>query len=94
MCEAQPNVAVEFDGRLDTATCASIEAEVRARVTAPGAPVVFDLCRVDFVSSAFLRLCIYAQQQAGDWGFRIVNAGPCIKRVFKIAGLDVMLSDE
>jgi len=90
-CEPNTTVDIRFEGRLDTARCAEIEADVRARVTSPSGPVVFDLDRVDFVSSSFLRLCVYAYQQAGSHGFRIVNVGPFIKRVFKIAGFDSML---
>ena len=63
-------------------------------VTGASTPVIFDLDGVDFVSSAFLRLCIYAQRQAGDHGFQIVHVGPYVKRVFKIAGLDAMLKAE
>lgn len=64
---------------------------MRAAVTAPALPVVFDLEGVDFVASAFLRLCIFGLKQAGGHGFQVVNVGPCIKRVFKIAGLNAML---
>jgi anti-anti-sigma factor len=79
---------------MDTAKCAEIETEVRTAVTGASTPVVFDIDGVDFISSAFLRFCIYAQQQAGDHGFQIVNVRPYVKRVFKIAGLDAMLKAE
>ena len=93
-CEPQEKLVIRFEGSLDTAKCDEIEADVRGAVAGSTAPVVFDLDGVDFVSSAFLRLCIYARQQAGDHGFQIVNVGPYIKRVFKIAGLDAMLKTE
>jgi anti-anti-sigma factor len=92
--EEEETVAIRFEGRKDIAMCAQIEPHVRAAVTAPDKPVVFDLEGVDFISSAFLRLCVYAWQQAEGHGFQIVNAGPCIKRVFKIAGLDRMFESE
>jgi anti-anti-sigma factor len=93
-CEPQEKLVIRFEGSMDTAKCATIETEVRTAVSGPGTPVVFDLEGVDFISSAFLRLCIYGQQQAGDHGFQIVNVGPYVKRVFKIAGLDAMLKAE
>ncbi|MHB8973134.1 MAG: ATP-binding protein [Pirellulaceae bacterium] len=68
-CELQDQLVIRFEGPLDTAKCAGIESEVRTAVTRPSTPVVFDLDGVAFVSSAFLRFCIYAQQQAGDHGF-------------------------
>jgi anti-anti-sigma factor len=93
-CELQEKLIIRFEGCMDTARCAEIEAEVRTAVIGASMPIVFDIDGVDFISSAFLRFCIYAQQQAGDHGFQIVNVGPYIKRVFKIAGLDAMLKAE
>jgi anti-anti-sigma factor len=93
-CEPGKNILIEFDGRLDTAKCLKIEASVRDMVIGTSVPVVFDLGKVEFVSSSFLRLCIYALQQAGVHGFQIINACPSIKRVFKIAGLDAMLKND
>jgi anti-anti-sigma factor len=93
LCEAEKKLIIRFEGRLDTAKCAEIESEVRTAVAGSNTPVVFDLAEVDFVSSAFIRFCIYGQQQAGDHGFQIVNVGPFIKRVFKIAGLNAMLAE-
>ncbi|MGA2031022.1 MAG: STAS domain-containing protein [Thermoguttaceae bacterium] len=93
-CEPLEKLVIRFEGSMDSAKCAKIETEVRTAVDAPGTPVVFDLDGVDFISSAFLRLCIYGQQQAADHGFQIVNVAPYVKRVFKIAGLDAMLKAE
>jgi anti-anti-sigma factor len=93
-CEPQEKRVIRFEGCMDSAKCAEMETEVRTAVSGPSMPIVFDLEGVDFISSAFLRFCIYAQQQAGDHGFQIVNVGPFIKRVFKIAGLDAMLKAE
>jgi anti-anti-sigma factor len=93
-CETEEKLVIRFEGSMDSAKCTRMETEVRTAVSGPGKPVVFDLNGVDFISSAFLRLCIYGRQQAGDHGFQIVNVGPYIKRVFKIAGLDAMLKTE
>ncbi|MEI8373552.1 MAG: STAS domain-containing protein [Planctomycetota bacterium] len=94
VCKSQDKQVIRFEGRMDTDKCAKIETEVRTAVSGSSIPIIFDLDGVDFISSAFLRFCIYGQQQAGDHGFQIVNVGPCIKRVFKIAGLDAMLKAE
>jgi anti-anti-sigma factor len=94
VCDVQERLTVRFEGRMDTAKCEEIEAETREKVTQPDMPVVFDLEKVVFISSAFLRLCIYAYKQAGEHGFQIVHVDPSIKRVFKIAGLDSMLHGE
>jgi anti-anti-sigma factor len=93
-CKPQDTLVIHFKGPMDTAACARIEADVHASVANPNAPVVFDLNSVDFVSSSFLRLCVYAHQQARDNGFQVIHVGPSVKRVFKIAGLDFMLNGE
>ncbi|MBN2022169.1 MAG: STAS domain-containing protein [Pirellulales bacterium] len=87
----QETIVIAFEGSLDTARCEELDAEIRAAVASPAGPVVFDLDKVDFIASSFLRLCIHAQRQAGGQGFHVVNESPLIKRVFKIAGLDAML---
>jgi anti-anti-sigma factor len=92
-CASQEAVRIAFDEQLDTAKCMEIEAAVRSAVDGANSSVVFDLTGVSFVSSSFLRLCVYAARQAKDHAFQIVNVEPSVKRVFKIAGLDAMLSE-
>lgn len=50
--------------------------------------IIFDLARVDFIASAFLRLCLQAAKKAGEDSFRIVNTLPPVKKLFAVAGLD------
>jgi anti-anti-sigma factor len=60
-----------------------------ARIQSSGKAVVFDLEAVSFLSSAFLSLCISAAKESqGDNRLRLVNVGPELKKVLKIAGLD------
>ncbi|MFZ2657541.1 MAG: STAS domain-containing protein [Victivallales bacterium] len=82
----------KFEGRMDTSACSVIEKEVDGQVGKAGQPVVFDLKNVDFVSSAFLRFCISAAKKTGAGKFQVTNASPQIKKVFKIAGMDQILS--
>ena len=93
-CTLGDTIELRFKPQLDTATCQRIEEEVQAAVTEPNGPVVFNLEGVEFVSSSFLRLCVYASRQAGDGNFHVTNVDPNIKRVFKIAGFDSMLEGE
>ena len=78
----------QFGGCLDTRECNRIEQEVLQKAQAAAQPVVFDLAGVDFVASAFLRLCITVQQKSPGNQLALVNVCPLIKKVFKIAGLD------
>jgi anti-anti-sigma factor len=93
-CPPKTTLEIPFQGRLDTARCAEMESDLRARIAEAGGAITFDLAGVDFVSSSFLRLCVFAYQKVRGDGFQIVNASPTIKKVFKIAGLDKMLKEE
>ena len=92
MEEKEGKKVFNFQGRMDTSACSGIENEVAGQVEKAGQPVVFDLTGVDFVSSAFLRLCISAAKKTGPGKFQVANASPQIKKVFKIAGMDQFLS--
>lgn len=92
LSQLEEPLCIRFVGCMDTAKCSEMEARVLASLESAGdRPIVYDLGRVEFVSSAFLRLCVLAQRRAGGAGFRIVNVDPVVKRVFKVAGLDFML---
>jgi anti-anti-sigma factor len=53
--------------------------------------IVFDLGGVEYVASAFLRLCLSAAKSVESGNFSIINTGPQIMKVYKIAGLDSVL---
>lgn len=84
---------LKFEHRLDTVACAAIEGEILAQLEKSKPPLVFDIGSVDFVSSAFLRICIMAAKKSGEGNFKVANAAPQIKKVFKIAGMDQFLGD-
>ena len=79
---------ITFKGRMDTNACSEVEIAIKAEIEKAGLPVFFDLKDVDFVSSAFLRICLYTAKKVGAGKFQVTNAGPLIKQVFKIAGMD------
>jgi stage II sporulation protein AA (anti-sigma F factor antagonist) len=90
---SEGKIILKFENRLDTVACSAVEGEVLAQLEKNQAPVVFDIGRVDFVSSAFLRICIMAAKRAGEGNFKVAHAAPQIKKVFKIAGMDQFLAE-
>jgi anti-anti-sigma factor len=77
---------------MDTVTTGNLTPEVTARAAeAPGA-VVFDLAEVDYVSSAFLRLCLQVGKQKGPGQLSLVHVKPQVLKVLKIAGFDKILA--
>ncbi|MFT0893038.1 STAS domain-containing protein [Pseudochelatococcus sp. G4_1912] len=79
---------IAFNGRLDTATSMQIQNEVMSIIENTPHSLVFDLAKVDFVASAFLRLCILSARKVGMERFLLTNVNPAVGRVFSIAGLD------
>ncbi len=92
--ESPGTLTCRFSSRMDTSTCQAIEASVREKTAATKDAVVFDLAGVDFVSSAFLRLCQIVYKQVEGGRFRICHASPLVTRVFKIAGFDKLVPIE
>lgn len=81
-----------FSGQMDTLTTANLTSEVTARAAEASGPVVFDLAEVEYVSSAFLRLCLQVGRQKGAGQLSLVHVRPQVLKVLKIAGFDKILS--
>ena len=76
-----------FAGRLDTGMADVIEDDLIDHIMITGLPVKFDFQEVEFVSSAFLRVCIKAARVAPDMKINIINALKAIKDVYDMTGL-------
>jgi anti-anti-sigma factor len=78
-----------FTGKMDTKNSLNFEQDIYHKAEeAPDKLFIFDLQEVDYIASAFLRICITVAQKAPKDGFEIINVQPQIKKIFKIAGLE------
>lgn len=78
-----------FTERLDTLAAMGLQKEITAAVDAalPSCAVQFDFAGVEYISSGFLRIVmIVVRMKSGN--FSIVNAGPAVRRILEMAGLD------
>ncbi len=82
------NLVCKFPHYLDTAACTTLGHEILGKLEHFDSNVVFDLSQVDYISSAFLRICLMVLKKIGADKFSIVNVSPLVKKVFKITGLD------
>lgn len=83
---------VFFDKNLNTTYCANLEKPLREEIehtTKSGSTrtIVFDLADVEFISSAFLRICLVVHKLYGSQEIRVENASEDIKKVFSVSGL-------
>lgn len=70
-------------GRVDTITAPELEAAVK---TDGIEELVFDLAKIDYISSAGLRVLLSSQKRMAGKKMLIANACPSVKEVFDITG--------
>jgi len=85
---------VSPEGRLDTVTAPQLEGELRTAVNGIS-ELVFDLGKLEYVSSAGLRVLLSAQKVMNRQGsMTIRNVKPEIMEIFEVTGFVDILSIE
>lgn len=87
-------LTVALEGRLDTSTSPQLEAELRASVNGVK-ELTFDLEKLDYVSSAGLRVLLAAQKVMNrQGGMKVTNVKPEIMEIFEVTGFVDILKIE
>ena len=79
---------IAAEGRLDTSTAQQFDSEVKASM-ADADRVVFDFSKLDYISSAGLRVLLSANKamlNEGKEAVTITNANEIVKEVFEVTG--------
>ena len=78
---------VSLEGKLDNSTAGLLDAELEAITAPPATVVVFDLDRLDYISSAGLRLIFRTRKAMAARAGKtlLINLRPQVKKVFEIA---------
>ena len=89
-------LTVSFEGRMDGLKVKEIEAGLQLEMAGfsesnPNLKVTFDLAKVDYIASSFIRICVAAAKGFPEGNFSITNTDPLVKKTFKIAGLENVL---
>ena len=83
-----------LEGRLDTATAPQLEA-TRNSVLAGVTSLKFDLEKLDYISSAGLRVLLSAQKIMNKQGSMVIsNVSPEVKEIFDVTGFTDILTIE
>ncbi len=87
---------VELEGRMDTNTSPEFQKEMEAYYSKEGFKMILDFDRLDFVSSAGLRVLLLIQKKskALNGSLVIKNVKPEIQEVFDMTGFSDILTIE
>ena len=81
-----------LEGRLDTTTAPELEKEVR-EATEGITELVMDIDKLEYISSAGLRVLLAAQKiMNGQGSMTVCNAGESIMEIFEVTGFTDILN--
>ena len=87
-------LTVALEGRLDTTTAPQLEGELRTAIEGIK-ELEFDLAKLDYISSAGLRVLLTAQKAMNRQGSLVVrNANEDIMEIFDVTGFSDILNIE
>ena len=83
-----------LEGRLDTVTSPDFEAEIKASLE-DAKNLVLDFEKLDYISSAGLRVLLAAQKIIGGEGqMKLINVNETIMEIFEVTGFTDILTIE
>ncbi len=92
--EIDRKVVLRLDGRLDAATSSTLEKKLDSLVGEHHLAILLDFCRVDYLSSAGMRLLLSAAKKIkGKKGvFILFSLNEEVMKMIQLAGFDRILS--
>ena len=88
-------LTIYLDGRLDTTTSPKLEQELKDSLDDNTKKLVIDLEKLEYMSSAGLRVLLQAQKQMNKQGEMIVRSvNETIKDIFEVTGFSDILTVE
>jgi anti-sigma B factor antagonist len=87
-------LCIALEGRLDTTTAPELENELKNSL--PGVTeLIMDFEKLDYISSAGLRVLLYAQKTMTKQGsMKIIHANEMVMEVFEVTGFSDILTIE
>jgi len=87
-------LTVALEGRLDTTTAPQLESELKDSLEGVSA-LTLDLAKLEYVSSAGLRVLLSAQKQMNRQGeMKLIHVGETIMEIFEVTGFSDILTIE
>ena len=101
--KSENRLICKFEERMDSLNSPKAEIDISQKIEELSADpdvkienmdLTFDLAKVDFVSSSFMRVCIIFAKRFKKDNFKIINTKLMIKKTYKIAGFDKIMNIE
>lgn len=91
----ETSMAIAIEGRLDTLTAPDLEAKLKEYNMGELTEIVFDCSKLEYISSAGLRVLLEAHRSLKMGGvLRVINANDITRKVFEVTGFDTVFSIE
>lgn len=88
----ETTLTLALEGRLDTVTAPELEATLKSELEGV-TELVFDLEKLDYISSAGLRVLLSAQKTMNRQGsMKVLHANEMILEIFEITGFSDILT--
>ena len=88
------SAVIELEGRLDTVTAPELEKELKDSL-AGLRQLTLDFEKLEYISSAGLRVLLSAQKQMSrQGGMKLIHVGEIIMEVFEVTGFSDILTIE
>ena len=88
------NLTISLEGRLDTTTSPQLEEELKQSLDGITA-LTFDLAKLEYISSAGLRVLLSAQKVMNKQGeMKVTGANDELKEIFEVTGFVDILNIE
>ena len=88
------NLNIALEGRLDTTTAPDLEAIVRGELDG-AEQLTFDFAKLEYISSAGLRVFLSAQKIMAKQGqMRVIHVNNVIREIFEVTGFSDILTIE
>lgn len=85
-------LTVALEGRLDTTTAPQFEEELKDSLDGV-TELTLDLAKLEYISSAGLRVLLSAQKQMNAQGeMKVVNVGETVNEIFEVTGFSDILT--
>ena len=87
-------LTIALEGRLDTTPAPELEAELKASLDSVDS-LIFDLDKLEYISSAGLRVLLSAQKNMSKkGGMKVTHVNEIVQEVFEVTGFSDILEIE